>query len=1192
MFKTILFSEIKYTLRQPLVYIFIGIFALMEFFPIISDKVQIGGVIGNYHRNSPFTLTQHITILCLLSLVMVLTFFNNAALRDYHNEFDQILFSTPIHKSGYFFGRFFGALFVSTLPLLGVFIGMLVGTYMNSIFEWQPFDHFGPFNFEMFLNNYLLFVLPNMFLSGAIVYALAHVWKSTIISFSGGLLIIVAYIISTTLTSDLHNETLAGLVDVFGINTYDIDTKYFTPFEKNTISPSFSGLLLQNRFIWCSFGILVLLLSYRTFSFKLKNKKTKQSKKESSKIEPIFELPRLTPFFNRNTSWIQFKSFFYTSFLSIVKSTTFGILFLFCTIILVIDLIGGFENLGLQSYPVTYKVIDSIEGKTKLFLIVIAIFFSGELIWKDRDTKINEVIDATAHTSFISIAAKVVSLLFTVVVFNLFFIGIGIAYQLLNGYTRIELNVYLLHFLYSNLPLFITFSGITILVQVLSSNKYVGYFIAILILFVFESVLQILDIRTNMLNMINGPFLQYSDMDGFGPGLTATLWYNLYWVLLAFLGLLVAGAIWNRGSKKPFLERLKTVRKEVPKSYRSVIVISSIVWLAVGGFVYYNTQILNPYHSNSTKEELAAVYEKKYGKYRNVVSPKITDAKYYIDIFPLKRDVHIKAAIELTNASSQEIDSLHVHTKAGWHSHVDIPKTEIVYTDKDYDYTIYTLNPPLQPGEKIVMEIDAKYLTKGFRNDRGNTKIVHNGTFLKNKDILPVLGYDSERELTQKNVRRKYNLPSKERMPELTKEVGELHMRNYGFKGQSDFINIETVISTSLDQVAIAPGSLITQWVEQGRNYYQYKIDTPSLNFYSFLSADYEIAKRKWNGVDLEVYYDKKHKVNVEMMLDAIQRSLEYYTKNFGPYYHKQARIIEFPRYAKFAEAYPGTMPYSEAFGFIMNLEDKTDNNVIDWVVAHEMAHQWWAHQVIGADMQGAKMLSESFAEYSSLMTQKSMSSSPMKMRKFLQYNHDGYLRGRTGKREKELPLYKTENQGYVHYGKGSIVLFALQDYIGEEKVNTAMRNLLEEYKYKGPPYPSSYDFLRHLEPQVPDSLRYLIEDWFKEITYYDNRLNKANYTKLDNGKYMITLEIEHSKIKTDGLGNDTKLTINDWIDVGFFMDDAEEKLYRQRRLRFNKEKSTLSIQLDSLPVKAAIDPRRLLVDRVYTDNIKRISFQ
>lgn len=1191
MFKTFFISELKYTLKQPMVYIFIFIFALIEFFATISDDVQIAGEIGNVYQNSPYTLTAHIAIFCMFSLLMAVAFFNNAALRDYNNQFNEILYTTPLSKPGYFFGRFFGALLISTLPLLGIFMGILLGTYMNSIFGWIDVNRFGSFYFETFLNNYLLFILPNMFLAGTIIYAMANTWKSTIISFVGGLLIIVAYIVSRSLMSDVDNETIAALSDIFGINTYAIEAKYFTPAEKNTLSPAFSGLLFQNRLIWFALGVVILLASYFSFSFKQKSKKRKKEKVSVSDKEVVFSLPELNPVFNGNTSWVQFKSFFYTNFLSIIKSVTFKILFLFCVIILITDLSGGFEYYGLQSYPLTYKLVDSIQGNT-IFFVIILIFFSGELIWRDRDNKINEVVDATAHTSFISMAAKALSLVSITLVLHLFCIVIGIIYQLSHGFTRIELDVYLLNLFYDNLPIYIVLAGLIILIQVLSSNKYMGYFVSIVVVFVREIILDIIGTSSNMLNIGFGPETTYSDMNGFGPGLKGALWFNAYWVVLALFALLIAGALWNRGSKRTLLSRIKTARREVPKSYRGFITITAISWLGIAGFIYYNTQVLNPYDSSNAQEQLAVNFEKKYKKYQNSATPKITDAKYYIDIFPSERNVKLKADIELTNETETAIDSLHFYYNEDWETKINIPNSSLVFEDDTYLFHIFKLNKALKPGESITIKIENDYTTKGFENNRGNTNIVSNGTFLSNRQVMPVMGYNEGLEIEDGNTREKYGLGPKERMPELIKDSSAYHMRHYFNKGQSDFIDVETVISTSDDQIAIAPGSLLRKWNEGGRDYYHYKTDTPSLNFYAFISAEYEIVKRKWKGIDIEVYYDKKHPENVEMMLDAVERSLAYYTKNFGPYYHKQCRIAEFPRYASFAQAFPGTMPYSEAIGFVINLEDETKNNVVDAVIAHEMSHQWWGHQVVGANMQGGTMMSESFAEYSALMTLKGISKTPMEMREFLKYDHDRYLRGRSGEVSKELPLYKVENQGYIHYGKGSVILYALQDYIGEEKVNTAMKNFLEEYRYQKPPYPSSYDFLKHLEPQVPDSLKYLIKDWFKEITLYDNRLKEAHYTKSDNGKYEVTLEIESFKIKSDSLGKETKTAINDWIDIGFFMDDEEEKLYQQKRVKFNKEKSSISIQLDSLPVKAAIDPRHLLIDRVYSDNIRRIGIE
>jgi len=727
-----------------------------------------------------------------------------------------------------------------------------------------------------------------------------------------------------------------------------------------------------------------------------------------------------------------------------------------------------------------------------------------------------------------------------------------------------------------------------IMIQVLVNNKYIGYFVSIIVIFIWDFILLMLDIESNMLDIGGGPSIRYSDMNGFGPGLYGAMWFNLYWVLFSVISILIAGALWNRGSSSSLKERIRFAKKQVPNNYKIVILATTLTWIAVAGFVYYNTQILNSYKTSDQMEKLSVKYEKKYKKYENINLPKVTDAKYFVDIYPYKREVFVKAIFTITNETNSPIDSIHYNIDEDWNPKINIPNSSLVYEDEELGYLIYQLSKPLQPNESLVIEIQTSYISKGFENGTGNTSIVRNGTFINNFQVMPSMGYNPSVELSDKNTRKKYDLKPKDRMPELEENCTENCMANYLTDGRSDFINVETTISTAGDQIAIAPGSLIKKWTENGRNYYHYKVDHPSLNFFSFISAKYEVATRKWNDVDIEVYYDAKHFANVEMMIDAVERSLIYYTENFGPYYHKQCRIVEFPRYASFAQAFPGTMPYSESIGFVINLEDETKNNIVDAVIAHEMSHQWWAHQLIGANMQGGTMLSESFAEYSSLMTMKSIST-PMEMRKFIKYDHDRYLRGRSGELEKELPLYKVENQTYIHYGKGSVILFALQDYIGEDKVNLAMRNFLNEFKYQKPPYPTSLDFLRYLEPQVPDSLKYLIDDWFKKITLYDNRMTEATYKKLDNGKFEVSVNIEAYKMNADTIGNETKIPVNEWIDIGFFTDDDEENLFFERRLKIDKSKMSFTFELDSLPVKAAIDPRRLLIDRVYDDNTKTI---
>ena len=305
-------------------------------------------------------------------------------------------------------------------------------------------------------------------------------------------------------------------------------------------------------------------------------------------------------------------------------------------------------------------------------------------------------------------------------------------------------------------------------------------------------------------------------------------------------------------------------------------------------------------------------------------------------------------------------------------------------------------------------------------------------------------------------------------MPALEQNCTADCMDTY-LSNNSDWVNVETVISTSPDQIAIAPGSLQREWSENGRHYYQYKLDHYSLNFYSFISARYEVARSDWNGIKIEVYYLKEHPWNVPKMLNSVKKSFTYYTAEFralraqGSEDHRiSAGCADSPR------RFPGTMPYSESIGFIANLEHPDDIDFVFYVVGHEMAHQWWAHQVVGANMQGATLLSETLAQYSALMIMEKEYGRDT-MRKFMQYEMDNYLRSRGTELLKERPLLRVESsQGYIHYRKGSVVMYYLREMIGEEAVNRALRKVLGQYGYKQPPYPTSYALIDALREQTP----------------------------------------------------------------------------------------------------------------------------
>jgi aminopeptidase N len=372
-------------------------------------------------------------------------------------------------------------------------------------------------------------------------------------------------------------------------------------------------------------------------------------------------------------------------------------------------------------------------------------------------------------------------------------------------------------------------------------------------------------------------------------------------------------------------------------------------------------------------------------------------------------------------------------------------------------------------------------------------------------------------------------------------------------------------------------------------------MDAPIADYFAFQSARYAVRKDVWHrdgggpDVALEVYYQPGHEFNLDSMIAASKAALAYNSSHFGEYQYRQFRIIEFPRYATFAEAFPNTIPYSEGIGFIARVrpDDPKDIDYPYYVTAHEAAHQWWGHQVVPADVQGSSMLLETLAQYSALMVMKQHVGAA-KMRKFLAYEMDRYLQGRALEQKKELPLARVENQPYIHYRKGSVVMYALADYIGEDKVNEALRRYRDAHAFKGAPYPTSAELLARLREVTPPDMQYLIDDMFERIVIYDNHAISATSKALDGGRYEVTVKVAAKKRVADELGKETDVALNDLIDIGVL--DAHDEPLALERHRIDQAESTYTMVVKGKPAKAGIDPLDKLIDRRPEDNAISVS--
>ena len=238
-------------------------------------------------------------------------------------------------------------------------------------------------------------------------------------------------------------------------------------------------------------------------------------------------------------------------------------------------------------------------------------------------------------------------------------------------------------------------------------------------------------------------------------------------------------------------------------------------------------------------------------------------------------------------------------------------------------------------------------------------------------------------------------------------------------------------------------------------------------------------------------------------------------------------------------------------------------------------------------------MLSESLSQYSALMVMEHKYGRE-KMGKFLRHELDNYLRSRSGELVEELPLYRVENQPYVHYRKGSLVFYRLREEIGEEALNRALSRFLEQYAFTAAPYPTSQTLLSMIREEAGPEHEQLIADLFEKITLYDNRVVSAEAEKREDGKFALKLDLSAAKLYADGLGKESSAPLDDWIEIGVYArpeadEDQGELLYLQRH-HITEQSVQVEIELDQEPYEAGFDPSYKLIDRVSGDNRKRVT--
>ncbi len=1166
MYKRLFQFEAIYFSRQPLVYLGMVLF----FFAGFLGGSTSGFTFPNVYKNSPYEIAYLTGILSLAGIFFTTLVIAQSSLRENDTRFDTVLFATPVPKNVYLPVRFISMLLVCVFPLAFATAGIFAG---NS-FAGLPADKFGEYKLMHYLYPFLVLAFPNILLTTSVITGTAILTKNKLLVYVTGLFIYILYIIGSVFSNSPliagsapvppEQMALFAKLDPFGMAAFFEQTRYWTAFQRNHELLALSGNFLFNRLLWLAISSLLIAIAYHKFSFSIQKNQGKTKKEKAIKKTKIHFTG--IPLIQTSSARYSIQSIF--SLVKIYLVTIFkGIPFLLILVIWTCLLLVEFSNTlsgdprSGQNFARTGLMIYPIMQNLPQFSMIVLLFYSSEVIWKSRTYHFDQIENSTPVPQAVLLFGKLA--LLTVIPFLLIIYSIvaAIIFQCLQGFPHIEMNLYASLFYYTGYPLVLS-AVIIFAIQYILRNKYIGLALAAIFIILFNSrISDIIGMTSPLLRLSNAFSMFYGDMNGFGSYTMLFHFKMIFGTSLCVLLILIISIVKN-----------KTTGIALSKKY--LLIFFLLATTASGFYLFYQVNVLHPTRTEKEMFAWKERYERQYKKYENMQLPTINRVQAAVDLYPDEQRYTVQGRYNFVNKTDQPIDSLLVYIPEEITlKTLSIQGAHVIKKDPDLDHYWYLLEHPLAPGDSAAMHFSFSSESLPFKKHTPSNSIIANGTFLRISTFFPVFGYQPENEITNSIEREKRKMPEQSKLKELYAVTPEPY--DYAYT------DLDLVVSTAADKIAISSGDLIAQWEKNNRNYFHYQADRMIPFRFAISSARYKVKTGRYKNIPIEIYYDERHAMNVGKLITQAKQTLEYCEQAYAPYPHTVIRFAEISSFATgFAgTAYPSVIYMKEDGGFYNDVSDPTTNDVINNLAGHELTHEWWGCAQISPEYkEGGWLLTETIANYTFLMLYRKAYGEAAAL-EIVKQHLDIYLSSRSF--DFEPPLSKTTyTTPHLPYNKGMVVLYQVQQLIGEENVNRALRNVFAAHAYPKSP-PSSFDLVSELQKQAPDELKEKIGELFKRVILYDLSIKHVAVTQTSAG-YKIAFDAEVHKYEEDGKGRKTEIPMQEQAGVAAVSEKGQSATEyftpvnnKINGVLFTKEK----------PFRLIIDPELLLIDQFQWDN-------
>ena len=1082
-------SELIYRIKRPLTWVFAfmllvqgATYSRSTYDLIVNDGVWVNAA-GITHVN--------IAGVGFLLFVIVAIITGTVIYKDIEYRMAGIVYTKPVNEKQYFLKKFLAAFSINALLSLAYIIGIVLTPW----FKASPNQIIGPVLWGQTLQAFLLFMLPNLFLLTGISISLVVLFRNMAASYVGLFVVMILFLIAeSTRESSVHLNIIL-LLDPFGYGITREVVDAMSVADKNTAYFPLTNILIINRIIWFAVALALFVFSYRRFSFKrfimASAKKEKKGSKIGAETEalPLTTLPKpkVALNFSQGTMLAKVFRLSWAEFKGLVRPVNFRII-----LGVIMALFLCYHVLWSEKYyietpqlPLTY-LMTLARQPLGLYLIIFFTVWSIELLFKDRTVGLWQVKDALPVPVGVTLLSRFLAMAWVAFVCSICLLVIGVLVQLGKGFTDINWSLYLQDLFGIRLGWFnyMMIVALAFFVGAVTNNRFAAHGIAVGIM-LFEVVANVTGaVEQLRLLYIYVPGLEdYSEMNGYGIFDISAPWYALMWGVLAVSFLLFSVWLWNRGTEKPLLSRLTSSGKRLSLPFKLILGISLAGFFVLQSFIKTNVNTVNEFRTKVQEQAFKADYEKKYKWLEYRPQPKYTAIDLAVELYPEQRKADYAASVQVTNFTATAMDTLYLNVKdfaviqsisAGG------KPLSLIEVDNKHRLFKCVFPEPLQAGQHMKLDISATLQYKGFTQKDPQADLVFNGSFLC-RDIVPVIGYDADKELTENRERDKLGLEKlKSRMEAVThtKALAEI-------AGTPDatWVNGRITVSTSAGQLPLATGVLQRRWEENGRNFASYFVPENTPFNWSVGSADYAVHSFEiTDGIKGRIYYHPGHSWNIHPIADATGNALTYLKPLLGHYPYPTLQIAEIPYYNDEFYTSHSLIAISEKHGWTADLKRKNDEAYIAYIMVREVARQMIGQQVRIANVQGAGIFQYALPDYYAIqyVRQKYGAQS---YKDLLQRKISDYKKERGSEANEEPALVNTDGAEYVERDKGAVVFCRLKEQA--DTLDGLLKNYLEKAVQEDKAI-TGRGLVAYLKNQLPATVHEQIKKDFEEVNPLD----------------------------------------------------------------------------------------------------------